>query len=421
MSDNLESMKPEQPLRILHIITRMILGGAQENTFYTVVGQQKNPGVRVTLLTGVDGGPEGDLHDKALEAHVDLVIDPWLIREIRPHKDLVALWRLTRFIKRGKFDVVHTHSSKAGILGRLAAKMAGTPVVIHTLHSLVYHDYQAAWKNWLYIRMKRVCAPLTDRFISVNEKTRVGAISAKIGEPEKHVTIFSGMDLSPFLTVRDRLTESEAKSRLGIPADALVVGKIARLFPLKGHREFFLAADKIAKANKDAWFLLVGNGALLEELRTEAKRIGIHDRTVFAGLVPPDRVADCIQAMDVVVHTSLREGIARVLPQAGAVGKPVVVFDLDGASEVIRDGVSGYLVPPVDTDKIAQRVLELFRAPNLRKQFGEAGRQFARDHFSAELMVEKIERVYSSALGNDGVQMPQERDGGHQRSAILPP
>src|SRR5262245_36436750 len=368
---------PGRRVRVLHVITRLILGGAQENTLYTVIGQQRNPRYRVTLLAGVDDGPEGDLHERARAAGVDLVLQPSLVREIRPATDVRAFVELYRFLRRGGYDIVHTHSSKAGILGRLAARWAGVPIVVHTLHSLVFHEYQAAWKNELYIGLKKLCAPLTDALISVNDKTTQGALAAGIGRPEQYLTIHSGMELHPFLDVARSLPVGEAKRRLGIPEDAPVVGKIARLFPLKGHEQFFDAAAHVARAQPRAWFLLVGNGSLRGELEQRARALGIAERTRFAGLVPPEQVPAHIQAMDVVVHASLREGIARVIPQAGATGKPVVAFAMDGAPEVIRDGVSGYLVPPRDGAAMAERSLALLREPAARPARGAAGPRVA--------------------------------------------
>lgn len=393
-----EFTPPLRKIRVLHVITRLILGGAQENTLLTVIGQQGNPRYDVTLLAGIDEGPEGNLHEDARKAGVNLVLVPWLVRPIRPLTDLRALFLLWRLLRRGRYDVVHTHSSKAGIVGRVAARLAGVPVVVHTLHSLVFHDYQPEATNRLYIALKRLCAPLTGALISVNEKTMKGALAAGIGRPEQHLTIFSGMDLEPFLAVRDRLTVAEAKARLGLPADAPVVGKIARLFPLKGHREFLEVAVHVAREVPAARFLLVGDGTLRAELQERARALGLGDKVAFAGLVPRDRVAEAIQAMDVVVHTSLREGIARVIPQAGAVGKPVVAFHLDGAPEVITDGVSGHLVPVGDAAGLAARVVALLRDAGARDRMGEAGRAFAAAHFRAETMVERINFVYERLL-----------------------
>jgi glycosyltransferase involved in cell wall biosynthesis len=401
----------ERPVRVAHIITRLILGGAQENTLYTVIGQQRTPGFAVTLIVGAKDTAEGDLTPQAREAGVNLIEVPSLIRPIQPLTDLRALVDLYRLLRKGKYDIVHTHSSKAGIIGRVAAYLAGVPIIVHTLHSLVFHEYETGWKNWLYIRLKRLCAPLTDILISVNDKTAQGALARGIGRPQQHVTIFSGMELDRFLEVGAVLAPTEAKRRLGIPAEAPVVGKIARLFPLKGHEQFLDAARHIARLKPDTWFVLVGDGPLRGELEARARKEGIFDRTIFTGRVPPDHVPHYIQAMDVVVHTSLREGIARVLPQAGAVGKPVVTFDLDGASEAVRDGVSGWLVPPLDTSALATRVVELFADPDRRRTFGEAGRVLAIANFRVEEMVNRINQLYYDQIERKGlvwVQRPRE-------------
>jgi glycosyltransferase involved in cell wall biosynthesis len=382
--------------RVAHIITRLILGGAQENTLYTVIGQQRD--YDVTLIIGVDDGTEGTLRDRAAAAKVRVVVVPTLVRPIRPLTDLRALVSLVWLLRRGRFDVVHTHSSKAGILGRIAARLAGVPVVVHTLHSLVFHEFQARWKNALYIWLKKRCAPITDVLISVNEQTVRGAVAAGIGRPEQYVTIYSGIELDRFLTVGERLDPGAAKRRVGIPFDAPVVGKVARLFPLKGHAQFLAAAAEIAALNPSAWFLLVGDGPLRGELEARVAELGLRDRTVFTGRVPPDEVPECLQAMDVVVHTSLREGIARVLPQAGAVGKPIVTFALDGAPEVVKDGVSGYLVPPLDTAGLARRVAELLADEDRRRSMGLAGRAFVERHFSVERMVARINEQYDRLL-----------------------
>ena len=395
---------PRARIRVVHIITRLILGGAQENTLYTAIGQHADPQFDVTLLCGIDEAGEGNLFAPATRAGVNMVVLPSLMREIRPLTDLKAVFDVYRFLKRGSFTIVHTHSSKAGIIGRLAAWAAGVPVVVHTQHGLAFHEFQSSWKNRLYIALERLCAPLTDVIVSVSDRLGKAALAQGIGRPEQHVTVFSGIELDRFLSVRDVLSVDEAKRKAGIPPDAAVVGKIARLFELKGHEQFLVAAAHIAREVPDVYFLLVGDGPLRGQIEAEVARLGLRDRLVLAGRVAPELVPDYIQAMDVVVHTSLREGIARVLPQAGAVGKPVVTFDLDGAPEVIRDGISGYLVSSVDTEGIARRAVELLRDRERCHAFGEAGRAFAAEHFSVEGMVERIGDLYvelSARRGRD--------------------
>ncbi len=386
------------PIRVVHIITRLILGGAQENTLYTAIGQHRDPRFEVTLLCGIDEAGEGNMFAEASRAGVRTIVLPSLLREIRPLTDLKAVFDLYRFLRRGRYTIVHTHSSKAGIIGRIAAKAAGVPVVLHTIHGVAFHEFQSGWKNRLYITLERLCAPLCGRIVSVSQRLSEAALARRIGRPEQHRTIFSGIDLDQFLRVREQLSVEDAKRLAGIPPDAPVVGKIARLFPLKGHEQFLAAAADVSRQVPDAYFLLVGDGPLRDELKAHADRLGLGDRVVMVGRVLPEAVPQCIQAMDVVVHTSLREGIARVLPQAGAVGKPVVTFDLDGAPEVVRDGVSGYLVPALDTHQVAERTVELLRDPEKRRAFGEVGRAFASEHFSVERMVERINAVYLESV-----------------------
>jgi len=384
-----------QPIRVLHIITRLIVGGAQENTLLSVEGLDRLPEYEVTLVTGVDNGPEGDLLERARRT-TRLVIVPELGRSINPLSDVVAFYKLYRVIRTGRYHIVHTHSSKAGVLGRLAAKLAGTPIVVHTLHSLVFHDYQPWLVNRLWWAVKMLCAPLTDHFISVSSVISQKAIAAGIGRPEKFTTIYSGMELDWFLD--SKVDPGAVRREFGIPEDAPVVGKIARLFSLKGHDQLLDAAPEIVRRHPNVRFLLIGDGLLYEHLRSRAREAGILDNFVFAGLIPRERIPEMIAGMDVVVHTSLREGLARVLPQALAMGKPCVSFDLDGAPEVVVPGETGFLVKPGDVRELADAISELLANPQLRARMGEAGRHRVDPAFRAETMVEQIASVYQSLL-----------------------
>jgi glycosyltransferase involved in cell wall biosynthesis len=380
---------------VLHIITRLIVGGAQENTLLSVEGLDRRPEYEVTLVTGVDNGPEGDLLERARRT-TRLVIVPELGRSINPLSDVAASYKLYRLIRTGRYHIVHTHSSKAGVLGRLAAKLAGTPIVVHTLHSLVFHDYQPWLVNRLWWAVKMLCAPLTDHFISVSSVISQKAIAAGIGRPEKFTTIYSGMELDWFLD--SKVDPAAVRREFGIPEDAPVVGKIARLFSLKGHDQLLDAAPEIVRRHPNVRFLLIGDGLLYEHLRSRAREAGILDNFVFAGLIPRERIPEMIAGMDVVVHTSLREGLARVLPQALAMGKPCVSFDLDGAPEVVIPGETGFLVKPGDVRELADAISELLANPQLRARMGEAGRHRVDPAFRAETMVEQIASVYQLLL-----------------------
>jgi glycosyltransferase involved in cell wall biosynthesis len=385
------------PIRVLHVITRLIVGGAQENTLLSVEGLDRLPEFEVTLATGLDDGPEGSLLDRARRT-TRLVVIPELGRSIDPWADIVAFFKLYRLIRRGRYQIVHTHSSKAGVLGRLAARLAGTPIVVHTLHSLVFHDYQPWIVNRLWWVVKKLCAPMTDHYVSVSRRIADRAIAERIAPADKFTTIYSGMELQWFLDAR--VDGDAVRREFGIPPGAPVVGKIARLFPLKGHDQLLDAAPAIVERCPGVRFLLVGDGVLYDHLRERARRTGILDHFVFAGLVPRERIPEMIAVMDVAVHTSLREGLARVLPQALAMGKPCVSFDLDGAPEVVIPDETGYLVRPGDAAGLADAVVRLLGDAELRRRMGEAGRRRVDPAFRADTMVQHIAKVYAGLMGH---------------------
>ncbi|MBS1807103.1 MAG: glycosyltransferase family 4 protein [Acidobacteria bacterium] len=382
-------------MRVLHIITRMIVGGAQENTLLSVEGLDQLPEYEVTLLSGIDNGPEGDLLERARRT-TRLIIVPELGRNINPLSDVIAFWKLFRLIRAGRYHIVHTHSSKAGVLGRIAAKLAGTPIIVHTLHSLVFHEYQPWLINRLWWGMKKICAPITDYFISVSSVISQKALAAGIGRMEQYATIYSGMELDWFL--KADVDPLAIRREFGIPDNALVVGKVARLFPLKGHDQLMDAAPAIVAQHPNVRFFLIGDGILYDHLRERARQLGILDNFVFAGLIPRERIPQMLSAMDVLVHTSLREGLARVLPQALAMGKPCVSFDIDGAPEVVLPEQTGYLVAPGDSAGLAAAVARLLADSQLRARMGEAGRKLVDPAFRAETMVQQIAAVYEKLL-----------------------
>lgn len=384
-----------QTIRVLHIITRMIVGGAQENTLLSVVGLDAMPEYEVTLLSGIDKGREGELLTQARET-TRLIVLSEMGRSINPINDLIAFWRLYKLIRKSSYHIVHTHSSKAGVLGRLAAWFAGTPIIVHSLHSLVFHDYQPWVVNRSWRLAKKICAPVTDFYVSVSSVIAEKAIAAGISKPEKYRTIYSGMELDWFLNAK--FDSEEVRREFGIPLDAPVVGKIARLFPLKGHDQLMDAAPEIVRRIPNVRFLLVGDGILLEHLQERARKNGILDSFIFAGLIDRTRIPEMISAMDVVVHTSLREGLARVLPQALAMGKPCVSFDIDGAREVVINDKTGYLVEPFDSIGLADGIARLLEDPKLRQRFGENGKRHVDPNFRAEKMVADISEVYQMLL-----------------------
>jgi glycosyltransferase involved in cell wall biosynthesis len=386
-------------LRVAHIITRLIVGGAQENTLLTVRGQQQDYGDDVTLLTGPGLGPEGSLGDRARAEGLRVVVVPELRRSIHPLRDWQSYRRLVQRLQELRPEIVHTHSSKAGILGRLAARRLGIPCV-HTIHGAAFHYGQGRLAYQTYRAAERCAAPWTARFISVSDDMTAEYVRAGIAPADRFVTIYSGFDVEPFLA--PPTPPAETRRRLGLSPDAIVVGKIARLFHLKGHEFLLRAAPAIAAAAPRVRFLLVGDGLLRPEIEREIARLGLADRFIFTGLVPPEQIPELMHAMDIVVHTSQWEGLARVLPQGLISGKPVVAYDVGGAREVVLPGQTGCLLPRDSVAELAEAVVALAGDPVLRARLGRCGRERFTDMFRHQTMTRRIRDVYREVLAKPG-------------------
>jgi len=388
-------MSENKPLRVLHIITRMILGGAQENTLLTVEGLDRMTEYEVELYSGVDHGPEGELLTRAAET-AKLTVVTEMARSIDPISDLKAFWKLYRLIKNGHFHIVHTHSWKAGVLGRIAAWLAGTPLIVHTFHGLTFHDHQPWLVNRMIRLSERICAPLTHHYVSVSDVTTHKALEANIDRADKFTTVYSGMELDWYLN--SKADPLAIRKELGIPADAPVVGKIARLAPQKNHDELLNAVPEIVRRHPNVRFLLIGNGVLYEQILAQVRQLGFEENFVFAGLIDRERIPDMISAMDVVAHTALWEGLPRVLPQAMAMGKPCVSFNTDGTPEVLITGKTGYMIDRHDSAGLADAVSDLLSDPNLRQRIGEAARKHVDPAFRAETMVSHTSDIYKKLI-----------------------
>ena len=387
-------------IKVLHIITRLILGGAQENTIFTVWGLNKRDCYEVELATGPSIGPEGSLIEEAKEKGIKLMIIPHMRREINFFRDLLAFIELYLLIRKGKYTIVHTHSSKAGILGRLAARIAGVKIIVHSIHGLPFYVYQNGFLNSFYILCEKFAALFTGRLISVCETMARKAIIVGVAKPEKFMTIYSGIELDGFLN--SGISISEKQKELNLDPSARVVGSISRLFDLKGHNYLLEAASRVVEVLPETKFLLVGDGILRERLMRQAEDLKMRDNIIFTGLVERKEVPKLISVMDMVVHTSLREGLPRVLPEALAMAKPVIAFEIDGIAEIIRDGENGYLIPPKDSEKLAQSIIHLLNDREKARRMGEAGRDMVDPAFRLEVMLERISEVYEQLIKERG-------------------
>ncbi len=378
-------------MRVIHVITRLILGGAQENTVASVLGLRDQPGWKVSLISGPPEPGEGSLENAFAGCPDCLTLIPSLVRPLHPWLDGRAFARLVAVFRRDKPDLVHTHSGKAGFLGRLAARRADVPLVVHTIHGPSFGPFQGPLANALFLRAERVAGRCTTHFVSVAHALTRQYLAAGIGHPAQYTRILSGFPLDPFLRARN---DPELRRSLGLAPEHVVAGVLARLCPLKGHEDLLAMGPDLVRACPSLRFLLVGDGPWRSRLQERARTLGLSDRFVFAGLVPPERVPALLGAMDFLVHLSRREGLARSLSQALCAGRPVVACDCDGASEVCLDGETGFLVQPGDLSQCAERILRLARDPDLRLRLGRNGRELVRQRFSVETMLEELRALY---------------------------
>jgi glycosyltransferase involved in cell wall biosynthesis len=382
-------------MRIVHVITRLILGGAQENTLLTVDELHHRYHDQVTLITGPAEGPEGDLFDRAARRNLRVEVMPELVRPIRPWVDLKAYSRLRAAFRRLRPEVVHTHSSKAGIVGRAAAWDERVPAIVHTIHGMPFGPFETRLKNRLYIALERWAARRAHAIVSVCDAMTSQALAARVGRPEQFLTIYSGMDADAFLS--PRLPREEVRRELGLADDEVAFGTVARLFELKGHDDLIAVAQDVLASNPKVKFVWVGDGILRNRLIADLERLGIRQSFVLTGLVPPDRIPELLSAVDAVIHPSLREGLARVLPQALLVGRPVISYDVDGAREVVVPE-TGVLLAPRDLAGLKKAILDLAGDPATRTAMGQEGRKRFADQFRHETMARELRSLYERLL-----------------------
>jgi len=373
-----------EPLRVAHLITLLEPGGAQRNTLYTVTHLDRAL-FRPALICGRGGG----LDEEAEASGTPVTFVDDLVRPMGPWRDMRALGVLTRTLRAMRPDIVHTHSSKAGILGRLAAWRAKVPVIVHTVHGFGFHPQQWPPKRALFIGMERLVARLTTHFILVSEANRQQGEALGLFTREATSLIRSGVDLARY---RDALPDRQGlQERWGVPLDAPLVGMVGCLKPQKAPQDFVEVARRVSQASPDCHFLLVGDGVLRSEVEQAVRSAGLSERFHLCGW--RDDVHRLLKSLDVLVHTSRWEGLARVLPESLSAGVPVVVTCVDGAPDVVRDGVNGFLAEPGDVRTMASRTVELLSDAALRRRFGEAGLA-GQEEFEIEYMVRRQEELY---------------------------
>jgi len=381
----------DRPIRVMRIITRMNIGGPAQHVALLTAALNGSD-FHSTLVTGAIGPEEGDMTDYARARGVEPVIIPRIQREISPKDDLIALAALRRLMRQMQPDVVHTHTAKAGLLGRLAAASTGVPTIVHTFHGHTFWGYFGPAKTRFFIHLERLMARFSKVILTISERLRQDLICFRIAPPDRIRVVPLGLELAHF-------SESESlrgafRRELGISTDSPLVGIIGRLVPIKNHALFLEAARRVVGDLPDVHFVIVGDGECRDELEALADQLGLARRVSFTGWRRdlPTIYAD----LDALVVSSHNEGTPVSVIEGMAAGVPVVATAVGGVPDLLRDGLLGALMPSGDAHALADAIGAAVREPNVR-QIADA-REWALANYSVERLVQDTRTLYTALV-----------------------
>ena len=388
--------------RVIHIITRLDKGGSAETTLQvaSLLNREKYD---IFLVHGLSlESNMGVMEQEALIRDLSLAEKKGvrvftissLVRRLSLRNDLLAFVSIYRLIKRIKPHIVHTHTSKAGVLGRVAAYLAGVPVIIHTPHGHVFHSYYGYIVTKMIVFVERILSLMTDKITALTERERDEHLECGIASTNKYIIIHSGVTLQQIMNTN--IDIEKGKKKLGIPQNSNVIGAVGRLVPVKGHKYLVSAAKKITKEFDNAVFVFVGDGYLESKLERQAESLGIRDNIIFAGW--RSDVIDVLDLFDILVLPSLNEGMGKVLIEGMALGKPIVASSVGGIIDLVKNGDNGILVPPRDSDGLSDAILNLIRNKKLAQELGKNGKAKVYPEYDTTVMIRQIEDLYESLL-----------------------
>jgi glycosyltransferase involved in cell wall biosynthesis len=354
------------------------------------------PDYATVLVSGLEAEREGDMLPLARRLDVDVVRMPRLGREINLVGDAMSVIKLARLIAREKPDIVHTHTAKAGFVGRLAARLCGVPIVVHTFHGHVFRGYFGPLTSRAFVSLERLLARATDLVLTVNEQQRQELIGYRIAPPDKIRAVLLGLELGPLATAG--ADPSLMRRKWGLPLEAPVVGIVARLVPVKGHELFLDAAAELLRRRPDARFVVVGDGERRAELEAYAARAGVP--AIFAGW--ESDLPAVYAALDVVCLTSLNEGSPVALIEALAAGKPVVSTTAGGVVDLIRHEDNGLLVAERDPRAYSQAIRRLLDDPPRAAAMGARGRESVYPRYDVRRLADDMRGIYAALLASRG-------------------
>lgn len=374
-------------IKVLHIITRLNVGGAQETALSIASGLDKN----MFDVTFISGSQDFSI-EMVKKWDIKAIVIPDLIREINPIKDVKALVRLYLYIKKHRFDIVSAHTSKAGVLGRLAAKLAGVPIIFYFPHGSIFHSiYYGPKAIFLLSRVENFVAHFTDKIITCSENERRDFLEHKIGTEDRYITIYWGRKQDTFLRSYDGALK---RKEFNISEDVILIGTIARLVPEKGHIFCLEAFKKVVEIIPKAILIIVGDGILKSDIEAKIKELYLENSVIMTGY--RQDVPEILASLDIFLSTSFWEGTPKAIVEAMLMAKPIIATEVGGVPELIENGVSGILIPCGDKEALVKAVDRLINDKALAERLGQSARQYAKGKFSLESMIKKIEELYNS-------------------------
>jgi glycosyltransferase involved in cell wall biosynthesis len=386
-------VKSQRKLKVIHIITMLEMGGAQGNTLFTVANLDRNR-FEVGLLTGVGGILDADANKIA---DIRLTFVRSLVRQVHPIKDFLAFVAITNILRREKPDIVHTHSSKAGIVGRLAAKAAGVPTIIHSIHGFGFNPYQNLVMRWIFVFLERVIARFTNVLIAVAEENIKAGVRLGIGNEKRYTLIRSGVDIEKIRQAIAATDVKTLKKELNLTDQAKVVLSAGPFKPQKDPVAFVECAAKVAKQVPNVMFVWSGDGELRPEVEKRVRELQLGHVVKLLGWRKD--VPALLKLCDVFALTSLWEGLPRAGVEALIAGKPVVAFAVDGVPEIVKDGRNGFVLPPGRHDEFAHRLTQLLTDPDLSARLSEEASRTIDSSFDIHFMVRQQETLYVDCSG----------------------
>lgn len=380
-----------QKIKVFHIITKLELGGAQQNTLFTV--EHLN---RTEFDVGLITNDKGELINESKKIpNLKTYYIPQFVREVSILKDLRTLYQLFKILKKEKPYIIHTHSSKAGILGRLAGKLSGVPIIIHSIHGFGFTPLQNSLARNFFITLERLTTTITTHFIAVSEANIELGLKLGIIKNRNDVTLIrSGIDIAEFSNVK--VDVKKKKSEIGILEDESVVGMVACFKPQKDVLTFISSAKIVSDSIPNVKFVIAGDGEERKKIERFIKELDLEEKVILLGWRRD--IPELMKIFDVFVLTSLWEGLPRVFLQAMASELPIVATSVDGAPEVVKDGINGFLLKPKDSKGIAEKVIYLLKNKNTAKEMGKKGASFLYDEFDIHKMVNKQEELYKKLI-----------------------